>query len=94
MLLLSSVALLLRRGLRFSAPGPAALAVFVSAGAFAWAHFVGAGGEAFAWRPFAFRLAAGLLLGAVFVLRGLGVAVYLHAAYDALFAWRVAVSSE
>lgn len=94
LLLLSSIALLLRRGLRFSAPGSAALAVFVSAGAFAWAHFVGAGGEAFAWRPFAFRLAAGLLLGAVFVLRGLGVAVYLHAAYDALFAWRVAVSTE
>lgn len=94
LVLLSCVALLFRRGLGFSSAGSAALAVFVSAVAFAWAHFVGAGGETFAWRPFAFRLAAGLLLGAVFVLRGLGVAVYLHAAYDALFAWRVAVSTE
>lgn len=94
LLLLSSVALVLRRALGFSAPGSAALAVFVSAAAFAWAHFTGSGGESFAWRPFAFRLAAGLLLGAVFVLRGLGVAVYLHAAYDVLFAWRVAVSTE
>jgi membrane protease YdiL (CAAX protease family) len=94
LLLLSCVALVLRRGLGFSAPGSAALAIFVSAIAFAWAHFVGAGGEPFAWRPFAYRLAAGLLLGAVFILRGLGVAVYLHAAYDALFAWRVAMSTE
>jgi membrane protease YdiL (CAAX protease family) len=94
LLLLGSVALLFRRGLGFSAKGSAALAIFVSAVFFAQAHFFGTGAEAFAWRPYAFRLAAGLLLGLAFVLRGLGVAVYLHAFYDALFAWRVAVASE
>ena len=35
-----------------------------------------------ACRGVAFRVAAGLLLGFLFVLRGFGVAVYTHALYD------------
>jgi hypothetical protein len=42
------------------------------------------GGEPFEWRPFVFRSIAGSTLGALFLARGLGIAVYTHAAYDLL----------
>ncbi len=51
---------------------------------FALAHHVGAPGEAFTWFAFIFRWLAGVYFAAVFVIRGFGVAVAAHIAYDLL----------
>jgi membrane protease YdiL (CAAX protease family) len=45
-------------------------------------HFATGHGEIFAWSTFVFRLLAGLTFSALFVLRGFGVTVGTHAAYD------------
>jgi len=90
LLLGGSFALMVRA---FRAPRPAALAiaVVVSAVAFAAYHHAGPYGEPFTERAFWFRLGAGILLGLIFALRGLGVVVYLHAIYDVLHDLRAAV---
>lgn len=64
--------------------GLALVAVGVSSIAFAWYHHVGPGGQDFSWGIFCFRALAGLLLSLLYLLRGLGVAVYTHALYDVL----------
>jgi membrane protease YdiL (CAAX protease family) len=65
--------------------GPAAgLAVLLTSLTFAAAHHVGPGGEPLAAFPFLFRTFAGLFFSALFVLRGFGVTVGCHAAYDLL----------
>lgn len=61
----------------------AGLAVLASSLAFSGFHHW-PGGEPFHWRTFLFRSIAGAVLGVLFVARGLGVAVYTHAAYDLL----------
>lgn len=45
-------------------------------------HFGTAHGDVFAWSSFSFRLLAGLTFSALFLLRGFGVTVGTHAAYD------------
>ncbi len=62
----------------------ATFAVLLSAIAFALYHHVGPGGQPFSWGIFCFRSLAGLLLSFLFLLRGIGVAVYTHAIYDVL----------
>ena len=59
------------------------VAVVVSALLFSAFHHW-PGGEPFEWGPFVFRSIAGCTLGALFLARGLGIAVYTHAAYDLL----------
>jgi membrane protease YdiL (CAAX protease family) len=66
-------------------PGTAAaLAIVVTSALFSLAHHVGPTGEPF--EPFAcvFRAVAGLFFSLLFVLRGFGVTVGCHAAYDLL----------
>lgn len=60
------------------------LAVTASALLFALAHHAGSPGETFTWFAFIFRWAAGVYFAWVFVLRGFGVAVGTHTAYDIL----------
>lgn len=60
----------------------AGLAVVASSLAFSLAHYVGPTGETFHLFTFWFRTAAGLFFAALFVLRGFGVTVGAHAAYD------------
>lgn len=64
-------------------PALVALALALSSLVFAWAHRVG---DPMAFEPevFAFRALAGLVFGGVFLLRGLAVAAWAHAGYDAL----------
>ncbi len=59
-------------------------AVLISALIFSAAHYIGAGAYEFLWSTFIIRTLGGLLLGFVFMLRGLGPAVYTHAIYDVL----------
>lgn len=81
----SIVALLLTRPCqvaRLPRVTPAALAIVVSAFAFSLFHHVGLGAPPIERDVFVFRVAAGILLGILFVARGFGVAVYAHALYD------------
>ncbi len=68
---------------------PSWLSVIVAMGfsaiAFALFHHIGPFGEPFDWRVLGFRVVAGIILGLVFVARGLGVVVYVHAFYDILY---------
>ena len=47
----------------------------------------GDAGEAFTWFAFIFRWLAGVFFAWVFVVRGFGVAVGTHTAYDILVGW-------
>ena len=64
-----------------------AAAVTVSALLFSLAHHAGSPGEAFTWFAFIFRWLAGVYFAWVFVVRGFGIAVGTHAAYDILVGW-------
>lgn len=64
-------------------PALVALALALSSLAFAWAHRLGDPG-ALSPEVFAFRALAGLVFGGIFLLRGLAVAAWAHAGYDAL----------
>jgi hypothetical protein len=63
------------------------LAVTGSALLFSIAHHAGAPGEAFTWFAFIFRWLAGVFFAWVFVVRGFGIVVGTHAAYDILVGW-------
>ncbi|HMB06785.1 MAG TPA: CPBP family glutamic-type intramembrane protease, partial [Isosphaeraceae bacterium] len=63
------------------------LAITASALLFSIAHHVGLPGEAFTWSAFIFRWLAGIYFAWVFVVRGFGVAVGTHTAYDLLVGW-------
>jgi hypothetical protein len=71
-------------GLGIPSPISMTLAMTASALAFAGAHHVGPMAEDFIWFNFIFRWIAGLFFAGVFVLRGFGIAVGAHAAYDIL----------
>ncbi len=60
------------------------LAITASSLVFSLAHHAGAPGEAFTWFAFIFRWLAGVFFAWVFVVRGFGVAVGTHTAYDLL----------
>jgi Type II CAAX prenyl endopeptidase Rce1-like len=64
-----------------------ALAVTGSALLFSLAHHAGNPGEAFTWFAFVFRWMAGVFFAWVFVIRGFGIAVGTHTAYDVLVGW-------
>jgi membrane protease YdiL (CAAX protease family) len=62
----------------------AVMAVICTSLLFSLAHHVGPTGEAFRLFPFTFRMLAGLFFAGLFVLRGFGITVGTHAAYDLL----------
>src|SRR5213079_1728732 len=53
--------------------------VLISAVTFALYHYLGT--ERFGWRTFAFRTAAGIYFGLLFLLRGFGITAVAHAGY-------------
>ncbi|HVG93513.1 MAG TPA: CPBP family intramembrane glutamic endopeptidase [Planctomycetota bacterium] len=61
-----------------------AIAVVASALLFSAYHHWGPGGEPWSAINFTFRFHAGLILGAIFLGRGLGIAAFAHGFYDAL----------
>jgi hypothetical protein len=78
------------RLLRLVAMPPVAactLAITASSILFSLAHHAGTPGEAFTWFAFIFRWTAGVFFAWVFVVRGFGVAVGTHTAYDILVGW-------
>lgn len=63
------------------------LAVTASSVLFSLAHHAGMPGETFTWFAFIFRWVAGIFFAWVFLIRGFGIAVGTHAAYDVLVGW-------
>ncbi len=49
---------------------------------FSGAHYIGSAGDTFSWLSFFARSLGGLVLGLLYMFRGLGPAVYTHAIYD------------
>jgi len=75
------------RGLQAPQVLASSLAVTGSALLFSLAHHAGNPGEAFTWFAFVFRWMAGVFFAWVFILRGFGIAVGAHTAYDVLVGW-------
>ena len=63
------------------------IAIAASAAAFSLAHHAGMPGEAFTAFAFTFRWLAGIVFAWVFLVRGFGIAVGTHVAYDVLVGW-------
>jgi membrane protease YdiL (CAAX protease family) len=83
-LLFGGLAYVLRRFTRMSASVAAVVAALASALVFSAVHYVGSYGDAFEIASSIFRFVGGVLLAAVYRLRGFAVAVYTHAFYDVL----------
>jgi hypothetical protein len=83
-LLLVPLLFALLRLLQTPAMPASTLAVTASALLFSLAHHAGIPGETFTWFAFIFRWLAGVYFAWVFVVRGFGVAVGTHTAYDIL----------
>jgi membrane protease YdiL (CAAX protease family) len=66
------------------------ITVLLTSLVFAAYHYLGQ--EAFEWPYFVFRLVAGAFLGCIFIVRGFGITVGCHAAYDLL--WVAAVRQQ
>jgi hypothetical protein len=57
-------------------------AFLISSALFSAAHHIGAGGDAWAWSVFVYRMLAGLIFAAIYYWRSLAHAAYTHALYD------------
>jgi membrane protease YdiL (CAAX protease family) len=83
-LLLAGGFVLLHRGFALGRKTSFAVATGISALLFAAYHHVGPYGEPYGPAVFAFRAAAGVILGLLLAGRGLALCAYLHAFYDIL----------
>jgi hypothetical protein len=86
---LTLLCLLLNDVLRIPAKWGISLSVLVSSALFAGYHYWGS--ELFAWRSMVFRTTAGIYFAILFLTRGFGITVGVHAFYDILI---VAMRSE
>jgi hypothetical protein len=80
-LLLQGIVLVLHRGLGVGEISSVPFAIVSSAAAFSYAHHA-IGGEPYTDAVFLYRALMGVILGAAFWLRGLGIVVYAHAFYN------------
>ncbi len=81
-LLVGGLALFARRILGWRPAAAGVLAAALGAVVFSAFHYVGAYGDAFTLPSFLFRLIAGLLFSAMYLLRGFGITAWTHALYD------------
>lgn len=93
-LLLVPAAFLGFRMFEFPSKWAAVMAAVSTSFLFALAHHVGPSADAFNLFAFSFRTAAGLFFASVFLLRGFGITVGCHAAYDLLVGVLLAVPTE
>ncbi len=84
LLLLSALYLVFVKVLRINAIIGSLCSILICASIFSIMHYIGSTGDTFTISSFLFRLTAGIVLSAIFVFRGLGIAVYTHAIYDVL----------
>jgi hypothetical protein len=93
-LLLVPAAFLGFRMFEFPAKLAAVMAAISTSFLFALAHHVGPSADAFNLFAFSFRAAAGLFFASVFLLRGFGITVGCHTAYDLLVGVLLAAPAE
>tara|TARA_B100000959_G_C14904805_1_gene592539 strand:- start:471 stop:1172 length:702 start_codon:yes stop_codon:yes gene_type:complete len=84
MLLLSTSYFIIVKTLRFNPAFGSLFSILICAFIFSIMHYIGTSGDTFSIHNFSFRLVAGIILSAIFIFRGLGIAVYTHAIYDIL----------
>src|SRR4051794_31394854 len=82
LILCTALAMVLRNVLRIEPRLSMLLLVVLSATLFSAYHYLG--NEAFHWRIFVFRMAAGVYFAGLFVARGFGITAGSHMAYDIL----------
>ena len=70
--------------LKINKPISVIISIISGALIFTGMHYVGTLSDSFTYTNFTFRLLSGVFLSAVFMFRGLGIAVYTHAIYDVL----------
>ena len=81
-LLVSGLAALARRGFGWSRGPAGVFAVVLGAVIFSAFHYIGPYGDPFDVSSFVFRLVAGLIFSAMYLLRGFGITAWSHALYD------------
>ncbi len=84
LLLLSAFYLLFVKVFKINAIIGSLFSILICACVFSIMHYIGTTGDSFSIHSFSFRFVAGIILSAIFVFRGLGIAVYTHAIYDVL----------
>ncbi len=80
--LLITALLLFLQAFKVSEQNRGIIAIVGSAILFSGFHYIGEFGEPFVLTTFVFRTIAGLLLSAIYVLRGIGISAWSHALYD------------
>jgi hypothetical protein len=81
-MLVGGLALFGRRVLGWRPAAAGVLAATLGAVVFSAFHYIGAYGDPFTLPSFVFRLIAGLLFSAMYLLRGFGITAWTHALYD------------
>jgi len=87
-LLVGTLALVLRRLVGLRPFGAGLVAAVVGAVVFSLFHYVGPYGDPFQTYSFVFRTIAGLALSALFLVRGFGITAWTHALYDVFLLMR------
>lgn len=84
MILLTVLNLLLIRTFGLNRVTGTVLSITIGSALFSGIHYVGSLSDTFTSASFIFRLIAGVTLSTIFMIRGLGIAVYTHAIYDVM----------
>ncbi len=84
LLLLSILYLVIVKVFKLNAIIGSLFSILICACIFSIMHYIGMAGDSFSMSSFLFRAVAGFVLSAIFVFRGLGIAVYTHAIYNIL----------
>ena len=78
--------ILVLKGVSLEVPKGSIVAILVSAAVFTWYHPLANAAGTLSPQRVAFFFAAGVYFGAVFVVRGFGIVVAVHALYDLVVA--------
>ena len=65
------------------------IAMLIAAGIFSSFHFIGEFGDYFSFNIFMIRLFAGIVLGALYFMRGFGITAWAHSIYDLIILTRI-----
>lgn len=84
LILLTVLNLLFVRVFRLNKATGIVLSIIIGSTLFSAIHYVGSLSDTFTSVSFIFRFLAGIVLATIFMLRGLGIAVYTHAIYDVM----------
>ena len=65
------------------------IAMIIAAGVFSSFHFIGEFGDYFSFNIFMIRFFAGIVLGALYFMRGFGITAWAHSIYDLIILTRI-----